>query len=291
MKQQDIRKELIRKALSQDFKEKLITQEEGWRMMEKKQVFNVQCQPGQSELTLKTGNDVIKLKDYTCDTFSARDIPAFIDYLTNRDIGGIDVFCGSNRLIAYYSEEPEFQTRPVAACALLDSQFLEMIRAKNHIIMQPKAFDTFLKSMRPYYDKNGRELEIRNENLEINSVTNAKRIKNRDGTFTIMVTRKNADGQQLILPETVAFDIPLLANHDDLIEVKMDVTFDYDVVDGDFRATWRLDCWNINDFVEVAQKNIVENYFEGKPWKRYWGQKDIHRQTDLDLYLLNKQDR
>lgn len=254
----------------------------------KKQVINVNCEKGESEVLLRTGNDIIKLEDQTAQTFYTNEIQSFLSYLTSIDFIGY-LYCTKLDLTACVNEVVTQSTKSVAVCDLEMSEYIGKISGLNHKSMNPKEFDRVLKQMRRYYDKNGRELEIRNKNLEINAVLNAKRIKNKDGTFEILVTRKNADGAHIVIPDTVVFNVPLYKYHNDLIAVKMDVTFDYEVVDGEFKAQWTLDCWDLDEIINESYKVIIENYIKCYEWKRFWGKTKIFKQTDEWRYKTNKQ--
>lgn len=240
--------------------------------------INIQCKEGQDKVVLLTGNDLIELQDESSSTFSAMDIPAFQSYLEGRD-GDFVIFCNRDSLIASPREISVVSTN-IAECCLSPSCQLGALRRINHQKQTPKAFQEFMKSMRRYYDKAGRDLEYRNDNLEVKDCVQAKRIRGRDGSMEIMVSRKNNDGERLVIPEKVVFAVPMYRYHPEAVEIEMEVTFDYEVTDGEFLATWKLDSYDFDDVLEDRFRAIIDGKFDGLGWERYWGNVHIHAQTD-----------
>lgn len=255
--------------------------------------INIQCKEGQEKVILLTGNDLIELKDQTKSNFIALDIPSFLNYLSlsfkeesSQDDKPFAIYCSRYKINAVPAEIMH-GTDSIAEVHLEMSDHLHRIRDRNGKSISPKSFEVFLKSMRAYYDKAGRDLEIRNDNLEINDCVQAKRIKGHDGSVEIMVSRKGNESDRLIIPEKVTFEVPMYKNHPETVKIVMEVTFSYEVVDGSFVANWRLDCWNIDDVLEEAFRDIIDLYFEGYTWPRYWGVLSVTDATDEWRYKRN----
>jgi len=231
--------------------------------MDKEVKLNVITKDG--EVRVLTGKTFYELQDCTEATFKTDCIKSFVTYVqksVNNNLAKVFYVRGSARCIL---TEIDYTSRDLASLVMKKSEVLIKVLELNNRGLNPANMDEYLTILRPYFGAGAQTFYSKVRSTIVKAVTEAERTVDSTGNYTYMVTRKGMGREELGIPETVDFIIPVFELLDDVIQLQFEPTFSF-VETGDakepLKMTWSLRCINVDEVIKIAQLAIMKKYFE-----------------------------
>jgi len=241
--------------------------------------------------SVKVGNDIITLEDFTDETFQTNSLDDFCSYLENIDPdGSLNNIYLNEKFVTAFPVEIDHFSGITCSCKMENHRALSMLLQKENSVMNRQEFENFLRYLARYGDENVLDLFSWVKNFEIKTVNHIQRRKEPDGSFSLHISREKAEKESYSPPTKISFHVPIFKNM--LNNVLLDFEFFFDYTNHEDKVTTSFKILNveINEIIEKAQKEVISDFTKGLKNKKYWGSLSINQKNDSWKYRENKLD-
>jgi hypothetical protein len=251
--------------------------------------INIEAKDGTG--TVLFGNDVITLEDYSRFTFKTDVIETFVDYCKSIEASpkkvdktiffGMETVTLTDTNITYSRD-----TEPDALCYVKPSPFVGILKMAEGSCFSLREFEELLFTLRPFIDDTGRDLYSYVRNFSASKVTSVKREVDNKGNYNYNVTREKGGATDVEIPETLAFEIPVVS--DKIFKrFVFDVYFTWEDKDGGCNVIFKLKNPLLSLEIEKAIKDSLAESMADLTFPKYWGSLVKTLKDDKWKYLPN----
>jgi hypothetical protein len=253
-------------------------------------IVMVSKEPGQALL----GKHFHVLNDNSRQQFLTNRIRDFLDYLEWWKDSEQN---GKNKkdLILFYSENgihamlgnPEYNDMGIADCKLQNSPIMEIVLRGYSNKMSISDFEEWLYTLRPFWDKECKNLYDRVRDLTIGKLLRVERKKDNAGNFLYSIQRK--DERDDVEPEQkiTLQRIPVFALHDETMDINFDIRMNFEQHDESVDISYELLNPLFQSTLQENQRTILTNRLAEQDIPHYWGSAQLYKATDAWKYKEN----
>lgn len=228
-----------------------------------------------------TGRNFVELHEFSSAEFITTSISDFAAYVKNNLPNDWPIYVSEIGCKIYNPVDICRYTMPSASLRLSFSSYIESFRQKINQAIHIARFEKFLLSMLDFADTEAISLYDFCRNLDIKSITSIRRAVDNQGNYTFSISRNAGDDQKLPIPEEVQFLIPIFKNiSSEKAPFRFRVSLDYETGKDGANVTLQLMNYTWDDDVMNTCKEVISRYLKDLPNPKYWGNRQIHTQTD-----------
>lgn len=249
------------------------------------QKINITAKDG--EATVLTGAHFHELEGFVSTQFVTTNIKAFVDYLKPM-MEYITVYHDSMSIRAFSNRLTKYEDQ-VAYCGLNRTKKLKKVVSVNDCAHGLSDMEKFLDSIKRDIDGKGTDLLSRTRDFRMSAVTDVQREKDGKGNYSYSYSRKNKSREDDVkFPETITVTVQLFENHPDVIEIPLDVYFDYVTHEDSVDVFFTLTNYDIEELIEDASKAIILSFLTDISAPVFQGTLQVEHMTDSWKYKSNK---
>ena len=250
-------------------------------------IVMVSKEPGQALL----GKHFHVLNDNSQQLFQTNLIDDFLKYLDWWKTQGGQ----PGSVVLFYSEagihaligNPGYNDMGIAECKLNDSPIMNLIIARYSDAMDIETLERFLYAIRPYWDKDCKELYDLVRDLSIKKILKVERRKDNSGNFLLSVQRK--DDRDDVPPEQkiTLLNVPVFNLHEETSTFAFDVRMNFVQHDESVDISYELLSPLFISDLQEKRRDILTARLKQQDIPYYWGSAQLYKATDAWKYKEN----